>query len=750
MEALADATLVVQDVELPVHSQVLSLQSRVLLDMFTAVAPPAKEGATQPKVVLKEPFAGHELYDVALFLRFVYRPTDLTHANLATARGSLLGLLRLAHKLDVPQLMQAVGRQMSESLSSTVPQAELLAWAEAADQCCNSDLRLRCLTEVAHRLAQGSSDLASAFSSTAALANSCDHSTLSTLLGLLTHASGTDGASRLRAITPAAAVEALQASAGRGTFEWVVEHYSQLPCGVGRRTESPYFRVAASEWSFPIYPGGDKEAAAGHLSVFIKPKHGAVHARYSITAVDQGPTKLDWCLAPAEPQCFEAGSGWGYPKFMKAEALRSEFKGFLKGDRLVLRASVEVVTASAAAQAKAGGKKGSAAGSFDAEQPAAFYLLDSREGMEALADATLVVQDVKLPVHSQVLSLQSRVLLDMFTAVASQDDPQAASGSKAKVVLREPFAGYSLFEVSLFLRCAYRPADLTPANLDAVRGSLLGLLRLADQLDAPVVMHALAAYMGDCVGAAAAQTELLEWAEAAEQCCLPELKMRCLAEVAHRLARAGGSLASSFSATAGLAGCSQSTLSTLLSLLATGCGPAGAPRLLETTPAAAVEAQEASGNHGTFQWVVERYSRLSAVRGDFVYSPYFQAAGMEWRFKIYPGGESQDSAGHLSAFLIPRHGGFNARYAICVVDQGPAKEDLHRQTETPKAFRPTPGAGQGWAKVARAAQLYGQANGYLKGDRLVLRASVEVTGHSINEEQQPQQAQQAQQPQRTD
>lgn len=40
--------------------------------------------------------------------------------------------------------------------------------------------------------------------------------------------------------------------------------------------------------------------------------------------------------------------------------------------------------------------------SFDADQPAAFYLLDNREGMEALADATLEVQGVELPVHSQV------------------------------------------------------------------------------------------------------------------------------------------------------------------------------------------------------------------------------------------------------------------------------------------------------------------------------------------------------------
>ena len=73
--------------------------------------------------------------------------------------------------------------------------------------------------------------------------------------------------------------------------------------------------------------------------------------------------------------------------------------------------------------------------------------------------------------------------------------PPAHGYAALQVVLREPFAGCTLFEVALFLRCAYRPADLTSANLDAVRGSLLGLLRLADQLDAPGVMHALAVYM---------------------------------------------------------------------------------------------------------------------------------------------------------------------------------------------------------------------------------------------------------------
>ena len=162
--------------------------------------------------------------------------------------------------------------------------------------------------------------------------------------------------------------------------------------------------------------------------------------------------------------------------------------------------------------------------------------------------------------------------------------------------------------------------------------------------DSPACPHAIAG----CVGPAAPQAELLEWAEAAEQCCLPELRMRCLTEVAHRLACVAGSLASSFSAAAELAGCNHSTLSTLVGLLAAGCGPTGAPRVLETSPAAAVEALEASAQHGSFQWTVERYSQLPAVRGENTYSPYFWAGGVEWRFRIFPGGDKEEAAGHLS------------------------------------------------------------------------------------------------------
>jgi len=148
---------------------------------------------------------------------------------------------------------------------------------------------------------------------------------------------------------------------------------------------------------------------------------------------------------------------------------------------------------------------------------------------------------------------------------------------------------------------------------------------------------------------AAPQAELLSWAEAAEQCCLPELRLRCLTEVARRLAHGGDSLAATFGATAERAkGGGPSTLRMRLGLLAAGCGPTGAPRVAEITPAAGAKALEASSKYGSFEWVVERYSQLPAAVGQNAYSPYCRAAGIDWRFKVHPVGNKAEAAGHIS------------------------------------------------------------------------------------------------------
>ena len=63
-------------------------------------------------MVLEEPFRGCSLFEAALFLRFCYRPRDVTPANLAAQRASLPALLRLAHKLDAGLIFKQVLEHM--------------------------------------------------------------------------------------------------------------------------------------------------------------------------------------------------------------------------------------------------------------------------------------------------------------------------------------------------------------------------------------------------------------------------------------------------------------------------------------------------------------------------------------------------------------------------------------------------------------------------------------------------------------
>lgn len=68
---------------------------------------------------------------------------------------------------------------------------------------------------------------------------------------------------------------------------------------------------------------------------------------------------------------------------------------------------------------------------FDAANPQAFYLGERREELESLADAALVVEGTRLPVHSQLLALSSRVLCSAFTDLgASNAQPCPGCGQK--------------------------------------------------------------------------------------------------------------------------------------------------------------------------------------------------------------------------------------------------------------------------------------------------------------------------------
>ena len=88
-------------------------------------------------------------------------------------------------------------------------------------------------------------------------------------------------------------------------------------------------------------PGGahNPTLPTSPFAVFISPNQGGFTANYSIAIVSQHEIcECQW----NKGQLFKEGKGWGSYSFIKAERLHDQSNGFLRGDRLVLRATVEV------------------------------------------------------------------------------------------------------------------------------------------------------------------------------------------------------------------------------------------------------------------------------------------------------------------------------------------------------------------------------------------------------------------------
>lgn len=158
--------------------------------------------------------------------------------------------------------------------SGTATTQELLACADAADTRNMDELRASCLTEVARQLAAeldslpaGGDSLLSAITRSSLL-EGCSQRTLLLLFSIMTAAGKATHLPELRSHIPCkgAVVDALQRAPNMGTFEWALERFSEQPSAVGDKVESPRFAAAGKEWNILVYPGGETDATAGHLS----------------------------------------------------------------------------------------------------------------------------------------------------------------------------------------------------------------------------------------------------------------------------------------------------------------------------------------------------------------------------------------------------------------------------------------------------------------------------------------------------
>ncbi|PRW32688.1 cyclase-associated 1 [Chlorella sorokiniana] len=371
---------------------------------------------------------------------------------------------------------------------------------------------------------------------------------------------------------------------------------------------------------------------------------------------------------------------------------------------------------------------------FDEENPQGYYLVDSQAEMVALSDAVLVAADVRLPVHSQVLSLQSSVLRGMFAdflGASSSGDGEPRVGCKRKaadeegpLVLEEPFRGCSLYEAVPFLRLCYRPQDVTQAHLAGERASLPALLRLAHKLDAGRILEQVVMHMTESSMDNAA--ELVTWTEVAEQCQQTDLRLSCVARLVKLLVTKapGQHMASGITDAAQLEGLDKSTLLLVLGLV-TGAGRQLAPKeqlLAYTAPPTAdiSTAMEQAANPGSYEWRIEQFSQQPSQPGDALRSPWFTAAGREWQLTLYPNGQTIAYQGHISLYLAPKVANDLAVVTFTVCDQ--SKEQPTDETAT-FTYKYINTSGRGYADLMSLEKLRARP-GCLAGDTLLIRAEL--------------------------
>ncbi|KAL4432461.1 hypothetical protein ABPG77_001760 [Micractinium sp. CCAP 211/92] len=168
---------------------------------------------------------------------------------------------------------------------------------------------------------------------------------------------------------------------------------------------------------------------------------------------------------------------------------------------------------------------------FDEDEPHSFYLGAPEDtDFDEQSDATLVAEGVRLVVHSQILSQNSRVLRAMFA------EKQLASSP----ILDCMFEGYSLRSVCALLRFFYWPEEASTRNFSQLEPSttLPEVARLAHMLDAPALLGKLERFLAATLTSSSLEAAVA-WTQLAERCHLHKLQLQCIHELARKLAAKG-------------------------------------------------------------------------------------------------------------------------------------------------------------------------------------------------------------------
>jgi len=143
------------------------------------------------------------------------------------------------------------------------------------------------------------------------------------------------------------------------SYVWSIHNFSHHPRTCGEFLDSPpfYDNEGRTKWNLRLYPGGRGTEHKDHVSLHLCLQNSnilreEVNAKLKVSILNQTKVPI-WDIAFTGTRGFQpknAGTNWGWHKFMSHDSMFDPGKGFLHEDKLVIRSDVSMlasVTASA-------------------------------------------------------------------------------------------------------------------------------------------------------------------------------------------------------------------------------------------------------------------------------------------------------------------------------------------------------------------------------------------------------------------
>jgi len=202
-------------------------------------------------------------------------------------------------------------------------------------------------------------------------------------------------------------------------YVWTIHNFSHHPRTCGEYLDSPPFQDSEgrTKWNLRLYPGGrgaeHKEHVSLHLCLlnsnilrdgFAISKE--VNAKLKVSILDESKKSM-WDIAFTGTRGFQpknAGTNWGWHKFMSHDLLFDSNKGYLHDDKLIIMSEVSMLASVTAST-----------GVIPAPPSTLAEDLAAIQYDSSFSDVTLKTKGRSFKAHRVILAARSPVFRAMFT-----------------------------------------------------------------------------------------------------------------------------------------------------------------------------------------------------------------------------------------------------------------------------------------------------------------------------------------------